>query len=66
LPDARPGDLACLHDAGAYGFAMASTYNSRPLAAEVILDRGEARLVRRRQTVRDLLEPELELLDEEQ
>jgi len=65
LPDARPGDLACLHDTGAYGFAMASTYNSRPLAAEVLVDRGAARLVRRRQTVRELLEPELELLDEE-
>jgi diaminopimelate decarboxylase len=54
-----------LHDTGAYGFAMASTYNSRPLAAEVLVDRGAARLVRRRQTVRELLEPELELLDEE-
>jgi diaminopimelate decarboxylase len=63
LPDAQPGDLACLHDAGAYGFAMASTYNSRPLAAEVLVDRGEARLVRRRQTVHELLEPELEGLD---
>jgi diaminopimelate decarboxylase len=65
LPDARPGDLACLHDAGAYGFAMASTYNSRPLAAEVLVDRGEARLVRRRQSLHELLEPELELLDDE-
>jgi diaminopimelate decarboxylase len=64
LPDARPGDLVCLHDAGAYGFAMASTYNSRPLAAEVLVDHGEARLVRRRQSVRELLGPELDLLDE--
>lgn len=60
LPDARQGDLLCLHDAGAYGFAMASTYNSRPLAAEILVDQGEARLVRRRQTLRELLEPELD------
>ena len=65
LPDARPGDLVCLHDAGAYGFAMASNYNSRPLCAEVLVDHGQARLVRRRQTVRELLEPELELVEEE-
>jgi diaminopimelate decarboxylase len=66
LPDAQPGDLVCLHDAGAYGFAMASNYNSRPLAAEVLVDHGEARLVRRRQTVHELLAPELELLAEQE
>ncbi len=55
LPDARVGDLVCLHDTGAYGAAMSSTYNSRPLAAEVLVDGAEARLVRRRQTVAELL-----------
>jgi diaminopimelate decarboxylase len=49
------GDVLALRDAGAYGFAMASTYNTRPLPAEVALTGGEARLVRRRQTVDELL-----------
>ena len=39
----------------AYGSSMSSNYNSRPLAAEVLLDKNEARLIRRRQTVADLL-----------
>jgi diaminopimelate decarboxylase len=58
LPAAQPGDLLCVHDAGAYGAAMSSHYNSRPLAAEVLVERGEARLVRRRQTLSELLELE--------
>jgi diaminopimelate decarboxylase len=66
LPGAQQGDLVCLHDAGAYGFAMASNYNSRPLAAEVLVDHGEARLTRRRQTLREMLAPELELLEREE
>lgn len=55
LPMPQPGDLLAIRDAGAYGFAMASTYNLRPLPAEVALEGGRARLVRRRQTVSDLL-----------
>jgi len=54
LPAAEVGDLLVVHDAGAYGAAMSSTYNSRPLAAEVLVDHGEARLVRRRQTLAEL------------
>jgi diaminopimelate decarboxylase len=55
LPEARVGDYVVLHDAGAYAASMASNYNSRPLAPEVLLDGGEARLIRRRQTVDELL-----------
>jgi diaminopimelate decarboxylase len=55
LPAARVGDLLVLHDAGAYGASMSSNYNSRPLAAEVLVDGGEVRLIRRRQTVEELL-----------
>lgn len=55
LPAAQAGDLLCVHDAGAYGAAMSSQYNSRPLAAEVLVDRNETRLVRRRQTLAELL-----------
>ena len=55
LPEARVGDLLVLHDAGAYGASMSSNYNSRPLAAEVLVDGEHARLIRRRQTVDELL-----------
>ena len=55
LPEARVGDLLVFHDAGAYGASMSSNYNSRPLAAEVLVDAGTARRVRRRQTIDELL-----------
>ena len=49
------GDLLAVLDAGAYGAAMASTYNRRPLPAEVLVDGGAGRLIRRRQTIDELL-----------
>ena len=55
LPEARVGDLLVLHDAGAYGASMSSNYNSRPLAAEVLVDGPTHRLIRRRQTIDELL-----------
>ncbi|SEL87823.1 diaminopimelate decarboxylase [Roseateles sp. YR242] len=55
LPEARVGDLLVIHDTGAYGASMSSNYNSRPLIAEVLVDAGRARLIRRRQTVEELL-----------
>ncbi len=55
LPEARVGDLMVFEDAGAYGASMSSNYNTRPLAAEVLVDGGVAGLVRRRQTVQELL-----------
>jgi len=55
LPEAQVGDLLVIHDAGAYGASMSSNYNSRPLAAEVLVDGESARLIRRRQTVEELL-----------
>lgn len=60
LPDLESGDLLCIHDAGAYGASMSSNYNSQPLAAEVLVDHGVARLVRRRQTIDEMLALELE------
>jgi diaminopimelate decarboxylase len=59
LPDFRPGEVVALMSAGAYGFAMASNYNSRPLPAEVLVQGGDAALVRKRQTLDDLIEGEL-------
>jgi diaminopimelate decarboxylase len=61
LPDAQVGDLLVIHDAGAYGASMSSNYNTRPLIAEVLVDGGQARLIRRRQTVEELLALELGL-----
>lgn len=55
LPQPRVGDLLVFHDAGAYGASMSSNYNSRPLAPEVLVERGQARLIRRRQTADELL-----------
>ncbi len=55
LPRIEVGDLLVLHDAGAYGAAMAGNYNSRPLAPEVLVDGGRARLIRRRQRIEELL-----------
>ena len=55
IPAPQLGDVLALHDAGAYGMAMASTYNTRPLPAEVVIEAGESRLARRRQTIEELL-----------
>jgi diaminopimelate decarboxylase len=49
------GDLVAIRDVGAYGSVMASNYNRRPLPAEVMVDAGAWRVVRRRQTVDDML-----------
>jgi diaminopimelate decarboxylase len=58
LPEPRPGEVLALMSAGAYGFAMASNYNSRPLPAEVLIDGDQATLIRRRQKYADLVELE--------
>jgi|SRR5579864_4653537 len=58
LPDMLPGDYLCVLDAGGYGMSLASNYNTRPRAAEVLVDGSRARLVRRRETLHDLLQAE--------
>jgi diaminopimelate decarboxylase len=55
LPLLQEGDLVAIRDAGAYGSAMASNYNRRPLPAEVLVDGGSWRVIRRRQTIEDQL-----------
>jgi diaminopimelate decarboxylase len=55
----RVGDLVALLDAGAYGMAQASNYNTRGRAAEVMVDAGKVRLVRRRETVEEMLAGEI-------
>ena len=53
-----PGDLVAVHTAGAYGFAMASQYNSRPRAPEVLVDEGRWAVIRDRETYDDLVRHE--------
>ncbi len=55
MPRAEPGELLAILDAGAYGMALASNYNSRPRAAEVLVEGKRARLIRRRENIADLL-----------
>jgi diaminopimelate decarboxylase len=55
LLPAAVDDLLVFHDTGAYGASMSSNYNSRPLAAEVLVDGGQARVIRRRQKVSELI-----------
>ena len=59
LPPVEPGDILAVLKAGAYGFAMSSQYNSRPRAAEVLISGSKARLIRRRETIQDLVRQEL-------
>jgi len=55
LPEIKKGDLACLLDAGAYGYSMCSTYNSRPRPAEVMVCKdGSVKVIRKRETYEDL------------
>ncbi|HTV83450.1 MAG TPA: diaminopimelate decarboxylase [Acidobacteriaceae bacterium] len=58
LPPVKPGDLLAILDAGAYGMSLASNYNSRPRAAEVLVEGRRARLIRRREKIDDLLATE--------
>ena len=61
LPRIERGSLIATFSAGAYGMVMASNYNTRPRAAEILVHGSDARLVRRRETHEDLLRQELGL-----
>lgn len=58
VPDLRAGDLLALMNTGAYGFVLSSNYNSRPRAAEVLVEGEVFRVVRRRETLEDLVRGE--------
>jgi len=55
IPEAKIGDILAITHAGSYGFTMASNYNSRPRPAEVLVEDGKARLIRKRETLEDLI-----------
>ena len=59
MPEVKPGELVALLDAGAYGMSLASHYNTRVRPAEVLVEKGKARLVRRRETLEDLFAAEI-------
>ena len=58
MPEPRPGDLLAVMSAGAYGFVMASNYNSRARPAEVLVDGHKAEVIRQRDTFEDLIRNE--------
>jgi diaminopimelate decarboxylase len=61
LNDVREGDILAIKNAGAYGFSMSSNYNSRPRPAEVLIVQGEAKLIREREKIEDLLDGQTEI-----
>ncbi|HET7208043.1 MAG TPA: diaminopimelate decarboxylase [Terriglobales bacterium] len=61
LPECSEVDLLAILDAGAYGMVLSSNYNTRPRAAEVLVDGHSVRLIRRRESVADLIAHELPL-----
>src|SRR5437667_6607303 len=60
MPEVREGDLLAIMSAGAYGFVMASNYNSRSLPAEALVRGDEFALIRKRQTNKDLISGEID------
>jgi diaminopimelate decarboxylase len=62
MPEVHEGDLLAIMSAGAYGFVMASNYNSRPLPAEALVRGDKVSLIRRRQTWEDLVRGEIKRL----
>lgn len=59
MPPVAAGDLLAVLDAGAYGMSQASNYNSRPRPAEVLVDKKSVKLIRRRETIEDLVRSEI-------
>ena len=62
LPHLNRNDLLIIHSAGAYGFGMGSNYNTRGRSAEVAVENGQARLIRKRECFEDLICLEQEFL----
>jgi diaminopimelate decarboxylase len=60
LPEVMPGDTVAICTAGAYGFVQSSNYNSRPRAAEVLVEEDSWRVIRKRETYEDLVRGEVE------
>jgi diaminopimelate decarboxylase len=59
MPDVQPGDLLAILTAGAYGYVLASNYNTRPRPAEAMIDGNRAELIRSRERLEDLMAGEV-------
>jgi len=59
MPEILDGELVAIHSAGAYGFAMASNYNTRPLPAEILVDGDNVSIIRQRQSFQDIMKDEV-------
>lgn len=64
INEVRENDILAIHNAGAYGFSMASNYNSRPKPAEVLIWKGEAKLIRRAETLEDVISTQIDIWKE--
>lgn len=62
IAEVREGDILCFKNAGAYGFTMASNYNSRFKPAEVLVYKGTAHLIRTRETMNDILKNQIRII----
>jgi diaminopimelate decarboxylase len=65
IASVEEGDVLCMFNAGAYGFSMASNYNSRFRPAEVMVHEGKDYLIRKRETMQDILRNQVEVKFEE-
>ena len=54
FPEVAEGDLIAIMDTGAYGYSMSNNFNTRPRAAEVLLNNDNVKLIRKRETINDL------------
>lgn len=54
MPEPEEGDLVVVYDTGAYGFVMSSNYNSRPRCREILVNQGEAELIRESESLEDI------------
>jgi len=63
LNEVSAGDIIAIKNAGAYGFSMSSNYNSRLRPAEILIHNGKAHLIRRRETLDDLLATQIEITE---
>lgn len=61
LPEFKEGDIVCIANAGAYGYSMASQYNSRPRPAEILVENGKIRLIRKRDTIEDIFKNNIDI-----